>query len=32
MPAISTNFADLLDPRFNEIFDADYTQADDKVG
>lgn len=31
MVAITTNFADLLDPRFTEIFDSEYTQAEDKV-
>lgn len=31
MTATINNFADILDPRFSEIFDADYTQAEDKV-
>ena len=31
-PAISTNFTDLLDPRFNEVFDSEYTQLPDMVG
>lgn len=31
MPAVTGNFADLLDPRFTEIFDSEYTQAEDKV-
>src|SRR3990167_4177427 len=31
-PAIRTNFSDLLDPRFNEVFDSEYTQLSDMVG
>ena len=31
MPAISTNFGDLLDPRFQKIFDGQYKQLPDRV-
>src|SRR3990167_5948346 len=30
-PLIKSNFADVLDPRFKEIFDNDYTQLPDMV-
>ena len=32
MPAISTNFADLLDPRFAKIFDEGYKELPDRIG
>lgn len=31
VPAISTNFADLLDPRFQKIFTDQYTQVPDRL-
>src|SRR3990167_4997674 len=32
VPSISTNFADLLDPRFQKIFNDEYRQLPDRVG
>lgn len=32
MPLTTTNFPDLLDPRFVEIFDSDYLQLPDMIG
>ena len=31
VPLVQTSFADLLDPRFKEIFDNDYTQLPDMI-
>jgi phage major head subunit gpT-like protein len=32
VPSVETNFADLLDPRFQKIFNDRYTQLEDRLG